>query len=114
MVEQRLEWESKKTEKVQYIRNGKLETETGIWNQKWSARELKQNNKNWNAVEGLRDWSELSEIGDIVSEVLEDGRNEVGGVIGDQSWIGWGSWYLTMWWQVGGEIWEVGKLGGRI
>ena len=46
MVEQRLEWESKNTEMVQYIGNRKLETETGIWNQKQSARELKWNNKN--------------------------------------------------------------------
>ena len=30
MVEQRLEWESKNTETVQYIGNGKVETETGI------------------------------------------------------------------------------------
>ena len=29
MIEQRLEQESKSTEKVQYIRNGKVETEMG-------------------------------------------------------------------------------------
>ena len=46
MVEQRLEQESKNTETVQYIGNGKLETATGIWSQKQSARELKWNNKN--------------------------------------------------------------------
>ena len=75
----------------------KLETEKGIWNQKWSARELKQNNENWNADGGLRDQLGFLENGDIVLEVSgddsvelevsEDGQNEVGGAVGDWSWI---------------------------
>ena len=80
---------------VQYIRNGKLETEAGIWNWKQSTRELKWNDKNWNAVRGLRDQSEFLEISDIVSEISEDGQNELRGAVGDQPWIGQGSQYLT-------------------
>ena len=35
-------------------------------------RELKWNNKNWNVVGGLGDWSEVSGNDDLVSEVSED------------------------------------------
>ena len=77
MIDQRLERESKNTETVQYIRNRKLETEAGLWNQKQSARELKWNNKNQNVVGGLRDQSEVLENSDIVSEVSEDGQNGI-------------------------------------
>ena len=76
MVEWRLEWESKSTEKVQYIGNGKVETEMGTWKQKQSVGGLKQNNKNWNVIGGLRDQSGVLEGDDIVLEF---------------SGVGWGS-----------------------
>ena len=61
MVEQRLEQENKSAEKVQYIGDGKIETETGTWKQEWSARGLKQNNEDWNVVGDLGGRSEVSE-----------------------------------------------------
>ena len=69
MVEWRLEQESKSTETVQYIRKGKIETETGSWRWKWSARGLKQNNEDWNVIGDLRGYSGISEGNDIVLEV---------------------------------------------
>ena len=68
MVEWRLEWESKSTEKVQYIGNGRIETETGTWKWKRSVGGLKQNNKNWNVIRGLRDQSGVLEDNDIMLE----------------------------------------------
>ena len=88
MVEQRLERGSKNTEMVQYIRNGKLETEAGIWNWKQSAKELKWNSKNQNVVGGLRGWSEVSDNSDIVLEVLEDDDVEL--EISEDGWNGIG------------------------
>ena len=72
MVEQRLEQENKSTETVQYIRNGKLKTEMGIWKQEQSVRGLKQNNEDRNVVRDLGGCSEVLEGNDIVSEVLGD------------------------------------------
>ena len=74
MVEQRLEQESKSTEMVQYIRKGKVETETGTWKQKWSAQGLKQNNKNQNVIRGLWDQSGILEGDDIVLGFLGVGQ----------------------------------------
>ena len=93
MVEWRLEWESKNTEMVQYIGNGKVETETEIWNQTRSARELKWNNKNQNVIGGLGDWLGFLEDKDIVlgfsgndsvvSEISEVVGIFIRGVVGD-------------------------------
>ena len=70
MVEWRLEQENKSTKMVQYIKNGKLKTEMGIWKWEQSARRLKQNNEDINVVRDLRGHLEVSEDNDIVSEVL--------------------------------------------
>ena len=70
MVEWRLEQENKSTKMVQYIKNGKLKTEMGIWKWEQSARRLKQNNEDRNVVRDLRGHLEVSEDNDIVSEVL--------------------------------------------
>ena len=69
MVEWRLEQESKSTEMVQYIGNGKIETEMGIWKQEQSARGLKQNNEDWNVVRDLEGCSGVLAGDNIVSEV---------------------------------------------
>ena len=74
MVEWRLEWESESTETVQYIRNGRVEAETGTWKQKQSVGGLKQNNKNWNVIRGLGDQLGVSEGDDIMSEFLMVGQ----------------------------------------
>ena len=80
MVEWRLEQENKSTEMVQYIKNGRMKTETGMWKQEWSARRLKQNNEDRNVVGDLGGCSGVLESDDIMLEVLGVGWNS-GGVV---------------------------------
>ena len=80
MVEQRLEQEYKSTETVQYIENGRMKTEMGVWKQEQSARRLKQNNEDRNMVRDLRSHSGVLESDDIASEVLGVGWSS-GGVV---------------------------------
>ena len=66
----KLEWESKSTETVQYIGNGKIKSEMGMWKWEQSAR-LKQNNEDRNVVRDLRGHLGVSdtESDDIALEV---------------------------------------------
>ena len=79
MVEWRLEQENKSTETAQYIRNGKMKTETGIWKQEQSARGLKQKNEDRNVVRDLRGHSEVSKDNDSVRGLR--GQSEFGGMV---------------------------------